>query len=68
MAGDSERLGMHLSYYDDPFQYENVRTEYKHVLEERKEIDFDAILISKNYYLRVFISSNIASVIRHFGG
>ena len=61
----AERLGMHLSYYDDPFQYENVRTEYKHVLEERKEIDFDAILLISEELLSscVFISSNIASVI-----
>lgn len=28
---------MHLNYYDDPFQYENVRTEYKRVLKEKKK-------------------------------
>ena len=61
----AERLGMHLNYYDDPFQYENVRTEYKRVLKEKKEIDFDAILLISEELLAscAFIGSNIASVI-----
>ena len=56
---------MHLNYYDDPFQYENVRTEYKRVLKEKKEIDFDAILLISEELLAscAFIGSNIASVI-----
>ena len=41
----AECLGMHLNYYEDPFQYENIRTEYKCVLEKNKEIDFDEILL-----------------------
>lgn len=61
----AERLGMHLNYYEDPFQYENIRTEYKCVLEKNKEIDFDEILLISEELLAscTFISSNIASVI-----
>lgn len=61
----AERLGIPLSNYEDPFQYESIRTEYKRVLEKNKEIDFDEIL-SISYELLSsfpFISSNIASVI-----
>ena len=61
----AERLEMHLNYYEDPFQYENIRTEYKCVLEKNKEIDFDEILLISEELLAscTFISSNIASVI-----
>ena len=61
----AERLGMHLNYYEDPFQYENIRTEYKCVLEKNKEIDFDEILLVSEKLLAscTFIRSNIASVI-----
>lgn len=61
----AERLGMHLNYYEDPFQYENIRTEYKCVLEKNREIDFDEILLISEELLAscTFISSNIASVI-----
>ena len=61
----AESLGIHLSYYEDPFQYENIRTEYKHVLKKKKEIDFDEILLISEELLSscTFISSNIASVI-----
>ena len=61
----AERLGMHLNYYEDPFQYENIRTEYKCVLEKNKEIDFDEILLISEKLLAscTFIRFNIASVI-----
>ena len=61
----AERLEMHLNYYEDPFQYENIRTEYKCVLEKNKEIDFDEILLVSEKLLAscTFIRSNIASVI-----
>lgn len=54
-----------LNLYDDPFQYENIKTEYERLLEKKKEIDFDSILsISKELLLSYsFISSNIASII-----
>src|SRR5699024_6014123 len=39
----AERLGIRLRNFDDPFQYENIRTEYERLLEEKKEIDFDTI-------------------------
>ena len=47
----AERLEMHLNYYEDPFQYENIRTEYKCVLEKNKEIDFDEILNEENDWM-----------------
>ena len=61
----AERLGIRLRNFDDPFQYENIRTEYECLLEEKKEIDFDTILLLSEELLSScpFISSNIASVI-----
>ena len=61
----AERLGIRLRNFDDPFQYENIRTEYERLLEEKKEIDFDTILLLSEELLAScpFISSNIASVI-----
>lgn len=61
----AERLGICLRNFDDPFQYENIRTEYERLLEEKKEIDFDTILLLSEELLSScpFISSNIASVI-----
>lgn len=61
----AESLGIHLNYYEDPFQYENIRTEYKCILEKKKEIDFDEILLISEELLAscTFISSNIASLI-----
>ena len=61
----AERLGIRLRNFDDPFQYENIRTEYERLLEEKKEIDFDTILLLSEELLSScpFISSNIASVI-----
>lgn len=58
-------MGISLNYYDDPFQYENVRIEYKHVLKKKKEIDFDEILRLSEELLSscAFIGSNIASII-----
>ena len=61
----AERLGIRLRNFDDPFQYENIRTEYERLLKEKKEIDFDTILLLSEELLSScpFISSNIASVI-----
>ena len=61
----AERLGIRYRNFDDPFQYENIRTEYERLLEEKKEIDFDTILLLSEELLSScpFISSNIASVI-----
>lgn len=61
----AERLGIRLRNFDDPFQYENIRTEYECLLKEKKEIDFDTILLLSEELLSScpFISSNIASVI-----
>ncbi len=58
-------IGIPINYYDDPFQYKSVRIEYKHVLEKKKEIDFDEILLLSEELLSscAFISSNIASII-----
>lgn len=61
----ANRLGIRLGNFEDPFQYENIRTEYERLLEEKKEIDFDTILLLSEELLLScpFISSNIASVI-----
>lgn len=61
----AKNFGMHFQYYEDPFQDRNVRTEYQRVLREKKEIDFDEILLISKELLSscIFISSNIASVI-----
>ena len=39
----AERLGIRLRNFDDPFQYENIRTEYEHLLEEKKEIEEEVL-------------------------
>lgn len=61
----AKSFGMHFQYYEDPFQDINVRTKYQCVLREKKEIDFDEILLISKELLSscTFISSNIASVI-----
>ena len=61
----ANHLGIRLGNFEDPFQYENIRTEYERLLEEKKEIDFDTILLLSEELLLScpFISSNIASVI-----
>lgn len=54
-------MGICLNYYDDPFQYENVRIEYKHVLKKRKRsILMKSCDFRKNCYHRVRLLAQIS--------
>ena len=54
-------MGISLNYYDDPFQYENVRIEYKHVLKKRKRsILMKSCDFRKNCYHRVRLLAQIS--------
>ena len=62
----SNSLGLNLNYYDNPYDYPQVVTEYYRLLKRNKVIDFDLIL-KLSYDLlsnHRFISQNISSLIR----
>lgn len=60
-----KQLGISINNFEDPFQYDDVRVEYKSLLERKKEIDFNDILIISQELLFSchFICSNISSLI-----
>ncbi len=61
----AHNLGIRLGAFDDPFEFQDVVSEYEVLLAKNNEIDFEMILRFSDELLRqnAFICENIASVV-----
>ena len=62
----AKELGIECNFYDNPLEYPEVKQEYEKWLEEKKEIDFEQILILSEELVckNKFIAENISKIIR----
>ena len=62
----AKELGIQCNFSDNPLDYPKVKEEYEKLLKERKEIDFEQILILSEELVckNKFIAENISKIIR----